>query len=281
VAAAPARLPRRTQFEISAATLRIPAIITMATADSGNQGARRMLWPSLEVASRIADIANLSFIGSLVVGVISTVAIVWMATVKESHWDIARQQSAERIAELNRETARLSAETEASRAAIAEANARALEAKAELEKFRASRVILPAQRAEIVSLMSKWATLPANGLSQSVAVFAVDSSFDAASLDGQIADILGANGAKWNVKRYPVMYGKSFSVSGVGILTSRNPRGMAIAEDLAKVLDDRGIRSFVMPEKRMGCEEMPNEKDQMDSNPWCSGLSVMIGEHPR
>src|ERR1700691_3056095 len=173
----------------------------MATAGSGNRGARRMPWPSLEVASRIADIANFLFIGSLVVGVISTVAIVWMATVKESHWDIARQQSAERIAALNRETARLSAETEASRAAIAEANARALEAKAELERFRAPRTILPAQRAEIVSLMSKWATLPANGLSQSAAVFVVDSSFEAASLADQIADILGANGAKWDVNR--------------------------------------------------------------------------------
>jgi hypothetical protein len=63
------------------------------------------MWPSLETASHIADVANVFFIASLVVGVVSTILIVWMANVKESHWDIDRRASAERIAELNNETA--------------------------------------------------------------------------------------------------------------------------------------------------------------------------------
>ena len=66
-----------------------------------------MPWPSLDTASRVADTANLFFIASLVVGVVSTITIVWMANVKEAHWDIARIQSEERIAEAQRETARL------------------------------------------------------------------------------------------------------------------------------------------------------------------------------
>jgi hypothetical protein len=65
------------------------------------------MWPSLETASRIADLANVSFIVSLVVGVVSTILIVWMASVKETHWDSERMASAERIAQLNNETARL------------------------------------------------------------------------------------------------------------------------------------------------------------------------------
>jgi hypothetical protein len=37
----------------------------------------------------------------LVIGVIATVVIVWMADVKEKHWDELRRQSDERIAEAN------------------------------------------------------------------------------------------------------------------------------------------------------------------------------------
>ena len=56
------------------------------------------MWPSLPVANQIADIANFFFIGSLVVGVVATVTIVWMTGVKEAHWDEDRRGSAERIA---------------------------------------------------------------------------------------------------------------------------------------------------------------------------------------
>jgi hypothetical protein len=66
-----------------------------------------------------------------------------MANVKETHWDIDRRASRERIAQLDKETARLSADADASQAAIADANARALEAQLALEKFKAPRLITP------------------------------------------------------------------------------------------------------------------------------------------
>jgi hypothetical protein len=58
------------------------------------------MWPSLAAAERIADLANIFFIGSLVVGVVSTVTIVWMTGVKEQYWDEDRGAAAERIAVL-------------------------------------------------------------------------------------------------------------------------------------------------------------------------------------
>ena len=67
------------------------------------------MWPSLPVANHIADVANWFFIGSLVVGVVSTILIVWMAGVKEAYWDQDRDAAQVRIAELNNETARLRA----------------------------------------------------------------------------------------------------------------------------------------------------------------------------
>jgi hypothetical protein len=68
------------------------------------------MWPSLPTANHIADWANIFFIGSLVVGVVSTVLIVWMANVKEGYWELARQDSDVRLAQLNNDTARLTAE---------------------------------------------------------------------------------------------------------------------------------------------------------------------------
>jgi hypothetical protein len=63
--------------------------------------------PSYETATRLSDIANLFLIGSLVAGVISTFVIVKIGNIKEGYWDHERQQSRERIAQLNNETIRL------------------------------------------------------------------------------------------------------------------------------------------------------------------------------
>ena len=104
-------------------------------ADNGNHGGIRM-WLSLEVASRISDWANLAFIGSLVAGVVATVLIVWMANVKEGHWDRERDAAKERIAGLLNDTQRLSGEADAAKALIATAHrvaASASERAADLE----------------------------------------------------------------------------------------------------------------------------------------------------
>jgi hypothetical protein len=85
----------------------MPDTTTMAMAPKGSQGGRRMSSPSLETASRIADWANVFFIASLVVGVVSTILIVWMANVKEEHWNELRRKSDEKIAEANERAAQL------------------------------------------------------------------------------------------------------------------------------------------------------------------------------
>src|ERR1700730_5581558 len=96
-----------------------PAITTITMAPIGNQRGKRM-WPSLPVANHIADVANWFFIGSLVVGVVSTILIVWMAGVKEAYWETDRAESAERIASLMIQGDQLRKDT-------AEANARTKE----------------------------------------------------------------------------------------------------------------------------------------------------------
>jgi hypothetical protein len=79
------------------------------------------MWPSLPVATSIADVANIVFIASLGVGVAATIVIVWMANVKESHWDREREQARERIIGLETQQEKARADAEKARADIAEA----------------------------------------------------------------------------------------------------------------------------------------------------------------
>jgi hypothetical protein len=84
------------------------------------------MWPSLPTANNIADVANWFFIGSLVVGVVSTILIVWMAGVKETYWEKDRTESAERIASLVAQGDQARAELGNAQADIAKANENAL-----------------------------------------------------------------------------------------------------------------------------------------------------------
>jgi hypothetical protein len=88
------------------------------------------MWPSLETASRVSDVANIALVFSLVIGVVATMLIVWMGGVKEAHWDSDRRHSRELIAGLD--------------AGVAEANARAAEANERAESERLGRIKIEA-----------------------------------------------------------------------------------------------------------------------------------------
>jgi hypothetical protein len=61
------------------------------------------MWPSEATATTTYNIANIALIGSLVVGVVATVLVVWMGNVKESYLN-------QSLAQANLETERLKAE---------------------------------------------------------------------------------------------------------------------------------------------------------------------------
>src|SRR5580704_7863381 len=108
---------------------------------------------SLSTATWWYDAANLVLLGSLLFGVLSTFAIVRLANVKEHHWDIARDQSRERVAGLETELGQ-------AHAAIADANARALEAKAALEKYKAPRRLDDSSKQRITSKVAVFREQP-------------------------------------------------------------------------------------------------------------------------
>ena len=97
---------------------------------------------SLPWAEFISVWSNWMLIGALIIGVVATYGIVVSGNVKESA--------------ANTEIARLSSEAEASRAAIADANARALEAQAQLAQFKAPRTVTEAQALRFIEEATKY-----------------------------------------------------------------------------------------------------------------------------
>lgn len=93
-------------------------------------------WPSLEWASWIFDRASVALIISSLIGLLATIAIVWMGIVKEHHWNILRQESNERVAGLEAETAKAKAELGKANAEIARATEGTAQARLETERVR-------------------------------------------------------------------------------------------------------------------------------------------------
>jgi uncharacterized membrane-anchored protein YhcB (DUF1043 family) len=72
-------------------------------ADSPSQGGKRM-WPSLKTAVLLYDLANIGLILGLILGVVSTVLVVWMGNVKEEHLNRELADSRERTASLEKQS---------------------------------------------------------------------------------------------------------------------------------------------------------------------------------
>lgn len=203
----------------------------MRIADSGTQGGKRV-WPSLETASLVADWANIVFIASLAIGVVATILIVWMANVKESHWDRERERANQHAGELANETARLSMEAERAKASIAAADARAAEASVvasraqlALEQFRAPRVLTQEQMQALVTSCRPFAGIPFD--------FAVNPTPEPQALMGQISEALRAAGWIWVARE---------NTHGLAITSTGNPQsginisfvGLGVELDVSK-----------------------------------------------
>lgn len=179
------------------------------------------------------------------------------------------------IAELNKDRQKLDKSRTDAIAAADEAK----EALAAVNTARKPRILTEEQQERIARKMAVWATIPNSKKVQSVAVFPTTGTFESAHLADQIAAALSPGKAGWRVTRYPVTMGVDMAVSGVGMWTSSNARGRAIATALAEALGEEGIAAFVIPQKWKGCEDN-KVADHPDTDPWCSHFSVIVGDHP-
>ena len=93
------------------------------------------MWSSLKTAMWIYDVSNIGLIIGLVIGVISTVLVVWMGNVKEEYLNRELTVSRERTATLEKQSTELEV-------AVSEADARAAEANEKAEKECLARIRL-------------------------------------------------------------------------------------------------------------------------------------------
>lgn len=130
--------------------------------------------------SQIYDWANVGLIVSLVLGVVSTCVLVYAGKAKE---EIAKRESTAadlRIAELGESTASLMKE-------VAEANARASEAKLKLEQLRAPRQIPVESAKEISGRLKQFA-------GQQFSALLPPAGIDTEAFWGQLARLLESAG---------------------------------------------------------------------------------------
>jgi hypothetical protein len=193
-------------------------------------------------------VANIFFIGSLVAGVVSTIVIVWMATVKESHWDNEREASKveiqrlstegeaskAEIARANERAAALERDAAVAGQKIAEATARAFEAQLALERFKAPRQLSESGRSEARRELSKYAGAKA-------AVYVAGEGMEPAGLAGSIIGLL--NESHWEA------FGWSWvgAVSAAGVIVlyeaSSGEEVRAMCAALSASLNSAGVQS--------------------------------------
>jgi hypothetical protein len=230
---------------------------------------------SESAANTIHAWANAALVVGAILALAGTLGVFWSGGIRDKYAD-------RKLSDNKTETARANevAGKANERAASLEKDASA--AKLELEKLKAKlawRNLASEQQRAVGEKMARWAKLPVGGAKQSVAVFSITGSFESTRLADQIADALGPSGAGFTINRYPVTYGISLSVSGVAMLTSSNPRGNSVAEALVEALNEQGIIASVAAQKAIGCEET-KMWNSIDTDPACSAVSIMVGDHP-
>jgi hypothetical protein len=186
------------------------------------------------------------------------------------------KRTEELVTELNRDREKL----DKSRIdAVAAAN-EAKQALAAVNAARKWRTLDQDQQERIAAAMSAWTHIPGGTGVQQVAVFPINQLTESMSLANQIAFVLGSTpkGAGWSINRNRVNFGTEWVVLGVGILTSSNARGQAVAAALAAALNNEGIFANVLHPPRSGCEQTSVKNPDADA--FCSQISVMVGDHP-
>lgn len=207
------------------------------------------LWPSLETASRIFDIANAVLVVSLVLGVAATAVLVWMGGIKEAY--------------LNQELAVTN-----ERAALAEQ--KTAEAQLKLEELRVQirpRHITQAQQNAIAEKLK-------NFKGQSVTLGVSPSN----SENQWLVRWLGApfSMAGWNVE---INSGDAlinrYVPDGILVLSTRYPRSIATAQQVADAFNAEGLYATTAP-----LLDIDLASPLLPDDPRALRILVVVGDKP-
>jgi hypothetical protein len=183
----------------------------------------------------------------------------------EDKIDAARN---EELAKLNNETAKLSADAESSRAAIADANARAMEAKLELARLTTPRTISPEQKEQIVNAIRPFSATPFD-------IF-LQAEPEPLALMEQISEALVEAGWEWQGVPQIVALVRPGKPK-VGLMTST---GIQVQIDSSKIADwERPILALANALATAGLEGVAAQQVD-DGSVDATAVHVRIGKKP-
>jgi hypothetical protein len=174
--------------------------------------------------------ANWVLVGSLILGVVATYAIVWSGTIR----DTALRKE---LAAQNSRSAELGAQAQELKLKVAEAETRASEAQLALERFKAPRTITDPQ-AEVI----RNALQPYPGIT--IDIFMVGDTLEIVGLANRLSEILTSSG--WHPRMWRPMSGAAVGVLIVTKDSSDSHLELA-AVSLANSLAAIGIESAKIP----------------------------------
>lgn len=170
----------------------------------------------------------------VVLGVVAELLGDWFSEPLQKKLDDARKLE---IAQLTTEGQRLTKESDGAKAAIAEANARALEAQLALERFKAPRQMTPELKKRLLEDV-----LPVMPKDRRPSVGAVPENVYNLQFADQIASVLGVD-----LHQAPAVAQVGPARGVVAKYVTRNERGKQFAEALAKALNDNGVAAGAIP----------------------------------
>ncbi|MEO6529091.1 MAG: hypothetical protein ABIP93_20905 [Gemmatimonadaceae bacterium] len=222
--------------------------------------------PSLAFASRLHDIASVALLASLAVGVLSTGLVVWMGSVKERHLRLELYDASKVAAEAHARAAE-------SDARAAEAHERGQVAALELAKYRAPRLLSPAQVASLRSTLA-----PFKG--QIASTGALPTTHEGLSFALQLHQVLEAAGLQ--VRPNQGAAGNVGPMRGLYALTTTgNIKGERLASTFADAMTKLGF-----PTTWGGgyVESLVKEKEKTDPNVrnsrYHEWVIIVVGDKP-
>lgn len=166
-----------------------------------------------------------------------------------------QQEASARISEAQSNAAKANEGAELAKKEAAQAYERAAQANLAAEQLRAKLAWRGLSLQQIETLrnrFSKYSTPPNSSGLQRLAVFSTSEDIESLLLADALAEAFGPQGAGFSINRYPVMYGKKYSVSGIGLLVGENEHAMLLANQIVSTLQEFGLSAFVLSERRVG-----------------------------
>lgn len=242
------------------------------------------------VSEKIADRINVSGYASIVGGtIIGLVGYLWPLTKYSVYLLVASPILvvvgtiatfwASGVRSINSDRAIASANAKAEEARLASFDAqisleREKQARMRLEQAIQHRRLSSETSDCLIEKLRDYARTEGDDEPYTAAVFAVSPTMEANNFAEQLADVFASAG--FRINRHPVMYGKNYVLTGVGILTSDSAEAIERGAAIGRAFIDAGISTTTIPPRPASKHDKSEGSRRFDL-----GVSIAVGDLPQ